>query len=91
MYVNLQERSDLEWKFARSKLWISYFDAEDILPPPFNIMPSPGLIRDLFKLGNMKHTQSFKVNDFDLVWILVYINLNFRKELSTKRLHATIP
>jgi transient receptor potential cation channel subfamily C member 4 len=63
MNVNLQERSDLEWKFARSKLWMSYFDAEDILPPPFNIMPSPGLFRDLLKLGTVKRTQSFKVKN----------------------------
>ncbi len=29
-----------EWKFARTKLWISYFEAKSILPPPFNILPT---------------------------------------------------
>ena len=30
----------MEWKFARSKLWISYFDDKCTLPPPFNIIPT---------------------------------------------------
>ncbi|XP_059484027.1 transient receptor potential protein-like [Neocloeon triangulifer] len=57
----ISERSDLEWKFARSKLWISYFDIEqDILPPPFNMCPSPGLFRDIFGVGKPRTTASFK-------------------------------
>ena len=31
----------MEWKFARSKLWLSYFDEGRTLPPPFNLIPSP--------------------------------------------------
>lgn len=31
----------MEWKFARSKLWMSYFEEGDDLPPPFNLVPSP--------------------------------------------------
>lgn len=30
----------MEWKFARSKLWIGYFDDKCNLPPPFNIFPT---------------------------------------------------
>lgn len=30
----------MEWKFARTKLWISYFDDDDDLPPPFNLFPT---------------------------------------------------
>ena len=37
----LQERADVEWKFARSKLWISYFEDGGTVPPPFNIIPTP--------------------------------------------------
>ncbi|KAL0176400.1 hypothetical protein M9458_028730, partial [Cirrhinus mrigala] len=33
--------ADVEWKFARSKLWLSYFDNGKTLPPPFSIVPSP--------------------------------------------------
>lgn len=31
----------MEWKFARSKLWISYFEEGGTVPPPFNVVPSP--------------------------------------------------
>lgn len=37
----LQDHADIEWKFARTKLWMSYFDEGGTLPPPFNIIPSP--------------------------------------------------
>ena len=30
-----------EWKFARTKLWISYFETGFTVPPPFNILPTP--------------------------------------------------
>ena len=36
-----QEKADTEWKFARSKLWISYFEEGGTVPPPFNIIPTP--------------------------------------------------
>lgn len=38
---SLQNHEDKEWKFARAKLWLSYFDDKCTLPPPFNILPSP--------------------------------------------------
>lgn len=31
----------MEWKFARSKLWISYFEEGATVPPPFNVIPTP--------------------------------------------------
>lgn len=31
----------MEWKFARSKLWMSYFDEGSTLPSPFNLIISP--------------------------------------------------
>ncbi len=37
----LQEKADIEWKFARSKLWISYFEDGGTVPAPFNIVPTP--------------------------------------------------
>ncbi|KAH9638274.1 hypothetical protein HF086_013712 [Spodoptera exigua] len=39
--INVIERADVEWKFARSKLWISYFEEGGTAPPPFNVLPSP--------------------------------------------------
>ncbi|VDM12864.1 unnamed protein product [Wuchereria bancrofti] len=40
-YQDIFNQADVEWKFARSKLWIEYFDDTATLPPPFNMIPSP--------------------------------------------------
>uniref|UniRef100_A0A8C9T6B0 Transient receptor potential cation channel subfamily C member 7 n=1 Tax=Scleropages formosus TaxID=113540 RepID=A0A8C9T6B0_SCLFO len=40
-YQEIEEDADVEWKFARSKLWLSYFDEGRTLPAPFNLVPSP--------------------------------------------------
>ncbi|XP_048512017.1 transient receptor potential-gamma protein isoform X6 [Athalia rosae] len=40
-YQLISDRADTEWKFARSKLWISYFEEGGTVPPPFNIIPTP--------------------------------------------------
>ncbi|ERL93960.1 hypothetical protein D910_11246 [Dendroctonus ponderosae] len=55
-YQIISERSDTEWKFARSRLWVSYFDDGDSLPAPFNIMPTPKVI--FKKMGCVKSTSS---------------------------------
>lgn len=40
-YAIIEEHSDTEWKFARTKLWMSYFEETGTLPPPFNLFPKP--------------------------------------------------
>ncbi|XP_068455984.1 short transient receptor potential channel 4-like [Clinocottus analis] len=40
-YQHIADHADIEWKFARTKLWMSYFEEGATLPPPFNIIPSP--------------------------------------------------
>uniref|UniRef100_S4RPY0 Transient receptor potential cation channel, subfamily C, member 7a n=1 Tax=Petromyzon marinus TaxID=7757 RepID=S4RPY0_PETMA len=40
-YQEIEDDSDVEWKFARAKLWISYFEQGRTLPVPFNLVPSP--------------------------------------------------
>ncbi|XP_016312479.1 short transient receptor potential channel 5-like [Sinocyclocheilus anshuiensis] len=40
-YQLIADHADIEWKFARTKLWMSYFDEGGTLPPPFNAIPSP--------------------------------------------------
>ncbi|XKL65314.1 hypothetical protein PGB90_008734 [Kerria lacca] len=40
-YNKIFEHADVEWKFARSKLWMSFFEEGRTVPPPFNIIPSP--------------------------------------------------
>ena len=49
-----QERADTEWKFARTKLWMSYFEDGNTVPPPFNILPSVKSIRRFFNVSKRK-------------------------------------
>nr|XP_023013232.1 transient-receptor-potential-like protein [Leptinotarsa decemlineata] len=49
-FAAIDEASDTEWKFARTKLWMSYFDETGTLPPPFNIFPKPKMLLKLFRL-----------------------------------------
>ncbi|XP_069752096.1 short transient receptor potential channel 5-like isoform X1 [Narcine bancroftii] len=51
-YQLIADHADIEWKFARTKLWMSYFDEGATLPPPFNIVPSPKSIWYLCKWLN---------------------------------------
>lgn len=40
-YQLIADHADIEWKFARTKLWMSYFEEGGTLPTPFNMIPSP--------------------------------------------------
>ncbi|KAM7535485.1 hypothetical protein Aperf_G00000091743 [Anoplocephala perfoliata] len=53
-FQTIQNQADVEWKFARSKLWLGYFDEGSTLPPPLNTIVSPKslwrFVRGLFRL-----------------------------------------
>lgn len=40
-FQEIEDDADVEWKFARAKLWFSYFENGGTLPVPFNLVPSP--------------------------------------------------
>ncbi|XP_030055831.1 short transient receptor potential channel 2 isoform X2 [Microcaecilia unicolor] len=40
-FQKIMNDADVEWKFARSKLYLSYFREGLTLPVPFNIIPTP--------------------------------------------------
>ncbi|KAL3877271.1 hypothetical protein ACJMK2_035003 [Sinanodonta woodiana] len=40
-FEDIQGDCDVEWKFARNKLWMNYMDEGSTLPVPFNMIPSP--------------------------------------------------
>ncbi|XP_066501362.1 transient receptor potential cation channel subfamily C member 2b [Hoplias malabaricus] len=52
-YQKIEDDADVEWKFARSKLYLSYFREGLTMPVPFNIVPSPKalfyLLRGIFR------------------------------------------
>ncbi|KAJ8922843.1 hypothetical protein NQ315_007878 [Exocentrus adspersus] len=56
-YAMIDEHSDTEWKFARTKLWMSYFEETGTLPPPFNIFPKP---KNFFKLLGLRKKDKMK-------------------------------
>ena len=41
-YALIEQHSDTEWKFARTKLWMSYFEESATLPPPFKLVQRGG-------------------------------------------------
>ncbi|XP_071543078.1 transient-receptor-potential-like protein [Panulirus ornatus] len=43
-YAIICSKCDMEWKFARSKLWMSYFEEGREMPSPFNLMPNFGAV-----------------------------------------------
>ncbi|CAF0998099.1 unnamed protein product [Adineta ricciae] len=47
-YETIEEHADVEWKFARSKLYMEYIKEGGTLPVPFNIVPTPKSIGRLF-------------------------------------------
>ncbi|XP_061862579.1 short transient receptor potential channel 5 [Colius striatus] len=61
-YQLIADHADIEWKFARTKLWMSYFDEGATLPPPFNIVPSP---KSVWYLCKWIHKQLCPGNDSD--------------------------
>uniref|UniRef100_A0A4W6C9C1 Transient receptor potential cation channel, subfamily C, member 6b n=1 Tax=Lates calcarifer TaxID=8187 RepID=A0A4W6C9C1_LATCA len=46
-FQEIEDDADVEWKFARAKLWFSYFEQGGTLPVPFNLVPSPKSIISL--------------------------------------------
>ncbi|KAA0194446.1 hypothetical protein HAZT_HAZT002764 [Hyalella azteca] len=58
--INVIERADVEWKFARSKLWISYFEEGETCPPPFNIIIAPKSVYYFFRWFHRKFCRRTK-------------------------------
>ncbi|XP_040907234.1 short transient receptor potential channel 6a isoform X2 [Toxotes jaculatrix] len=46
-FQEIEDDADVEWKFARAKLWFSYFEEGRTLPVPFNLVPSPKSMQGL--------------------------------------------
>ncbi|ELU14059.1 hypothetical protein CAPTEDRAFT_173024 [Capitella teleta] len=40
-FQEIYDDRDVEWKFARAKLWIDYLEEGCTLPSPFNLIPNP--------------------------------------------------
>lgn len=62
-YQIISERADTEWKFARSQLWMSYFEDGGTVPPPFNLCPNMKMLRKTLGRKRPSRTKSFMVGD----------------------------
>nr|KAG5692054.1 hypothetical protein BaRGS_021486 [Batillaria attramentaria] len=40
-FNEVQDERDVEWKFARTELWLTFIEPGTPVPPPFNVIPSP--------------------------------------------------
>lgn len=56
-YAMIEQHSDTEWKFARTRLWMSYFEESSTLPPPFNIFPT---MKHLLRIFGKKKKRDIK-------------------------------
>ncbi|XP_042218970.1 transient receptor potential protein-like isoform X1 [Homarus americanus] len=56
-YAFICAKCDMEWKFARAKLWMSYFEEGREMPAPFNLVPK---FSSLLALNKGKSRASFK-------------------------------
>uniref|UniRef100_A0A3P8VDS0 Transient receptor potential cation channel, subfamily C, member 6b n=1 Tax=Cynoglossus semilaevis TaxID=244447 RepID=A0A3P8VDS0_CYNSE len=59
-FQEIQDDADVEWKFARAKLWFSYFEHSGALPVPFNLVPSPTSVVSLL----------WGIREFLWLWLL---------------------
>ncbi|XP_063724133.1 short transient receptor potential channel 4-like [Symsagittifera roscoffensis] len=56
-YDTIVRNADTEWKFARAKLWISYFQRSGTLPAPFFLLPT---VKHLMMLVGWIRKQAIK-------------------------------
>uniref|UniRef100_A0A8C5FEF4 Transient receptor potential cation channel subfamily C member 6 n=1 Tax=Gadus morhua TaxID=8049 RepID=A0A8C5FEF4_GADMO len=66
-FQEIENDADVEWKFARAKLWFSYFEEGRTIPVPFNLVPSPKTLLGLATGLRDIHTHSFS-QDTDKRW-----------------------
>jgi transient receptor potential cation channel subfamily C protein 4 len=79
-YQIISERADVEWKFARSKLWINYFENKDILPPPFNVLPNSDWFCKLFKTRR----RNARLDVGNLTWLNIHLIFSLQDDLKLK-------
>eukprot|EP00058_Branchiostoma_floridae_P025912 XP_002611402.1 hypothetical protein BRAFLDRAFT_210686 [Branchiostoma floridae] len=52
-FQDIDTHADMEWKYARTKLWLSYFDNGTTLPPPYNVIVTPKSIYYFLKVRHL--------------------------------------
>ncbi|CAL4063184.1 unnamed protein product [Meganyctiphanes norvegica] len=92
-YSFIVEHADTEWKFARTKLWMSYFELGNTLPPPFNIFPNVKRILNLLgrksRMENLNRSASTnrrasRVRDFRYLAVMRALVWRYVRSLQKK-------
>ncbi|XP_054722171.1 transient-receptor-potential-like protein [Uloborus diversus] len=89
-YNIISERSDMEWKFARTTLFMNYFEEGSTVPPPFNIFPTFKHFLRLFGKKTSFKDMSFrrketKMKERDTIYQAVMCNLVWRYVTAQQR------
>ena len=70
----VQENLDTEWKFTRTRIWLSWIYKDYVLPPPFNILylllPIRWLITHLGEVccpENLASNTSYKIESLNRI------------------------
>nr|XP_006820985.1 PREDICTED: short transient receptor potential channel 4-like [Saccoglossus kowalevskii] len=53
-YTKIEEDADMQWKYARSRLWLSYYEKRTALAPPFNVFPTWDSFRKIIRTFKRK-------------------------------------
>lgn len=78
----------MEWKFARTRLWMNYINAGDTLPVPFNMIPAAKSFRHVYTAARdcfrkkkdkdeakQKHHRSKTASFMEVgfhIWMMIY-------------------
>ncbi|ESO04790.1 hypothetical protein HELRODRAFT_191728 [Helobdella robusta] len=73
----IQGDCDVEWKFARTKLWMSYIIVEDTLPIPFNMLPTLDALKSCCG-GFLSHIRGFNGNIVKMLQVICQKKLILR-------------
>ena len=83
-FEDIQGDCDVEWKFARTRLWMNYIDEGSTLPVPFNMIPTPKsfryawrALRELLCCSNNKGMLEYEANKKQTFIKVCYAFLNF--------------
>ena len=65
VYTIMKENSDVEWKFARSRVWMMYFDTTSVLPHPLCLFPD---VQDIMNIIEWFKVKIKKPDDKKAKW-----------------------
>ncbi|XP_077985486.1 short transient receptor potential channel 5-like [Glandiceps talaboti] len=65
-YTRVEENADIEWKFYRTEMWMSFFEEGSTLPPPFNVIPSFKTMKRILCCERCRGKKKKKNNDAEI-------------------------